>query len=374
LEAIEEEMRTRVRLIAGLAGCVTFVALCVISVPPAYGQSSTPTFERIDAHAHAYSPSPLLFLMLRRLNIRIIDIAVVDKHESLEPRKAQVFNDEEVQNRLALAVFRKSNGRAPWISTFDPETWESPGFSDRVIKLLARTFADGAVGVKIYKSIGMELKSRKTGKYLLPDDQVFDPILEYIAERGKTLYAHIAEPDYEWVPLAPNSPAFKEDDQFWNIYGHTDRPAKARILAARDHMLEKHPRLRVVGCHLGSMENDVDDIAARFDRYPNFAVDTSGRMEDLARQPREKVRAFLIKYQDRILYGIDEDLYSWDDAQVKLKRWKDAYANDWKYFSTGETVVIGRHTAQGLALPEPVLRKIFRDNAMKWVPDIARAR
>jgi hypothetical protein len=120
-----------------------------------------------------------------------------------------------------LLVFRKSNGRAPWISTFDPETWDSPGFSDRVIELLARTFADGAVGVKIYKSIGMELKSRKTGKYLMPDDQVFDPILEYIAERGKTLYAHIAEPDYEWVPWDPNSLAFKEDDQFWNA---TPRP------------------------------------------------------------------------------------------------------------------------------------------------------
>jgi hypothetical protein len=52
-------------------------------------------------HAHAYSPPPLLFSMLRRLNIRIIDIAVVDKHESLDPRKAQVFKDEEVQNRLA---------------------------------------------------------------------------------------------------------------------------------------------------------------------------------------------------------------------------------------------------------------------------------
>jgi hypothetical protein len=31
-----------------------------------------------------------------------------------------------------------------------------------------------AVGVKIYKSIGMELKSKKTGKYLMPDNPVFD--------------------------------------------------------------------------------------------------------------------------------------------------------------------------------------------------------
>ena len=168
----------------------------------------------------------------------------------------------------------------------------------------------------------------------------------------------------------PSSPGFKQDDQFWNIYGHPDRPAKAAILAARDRMLEKHPKLRVVGCHLGSMENNVDEIAARFDRYPNFAVETSGRLDDLARQPRDKVRAFLIKYQDRILYGRDDDLYSWQDAKVRLKSWEDHYATDWQFFATADAIVLRHRTAQGLALPEPVLRKIFHDNAIRWVPDI----
>jgi hypothetical protein len=28
------------------------------------------------------------------------------------------------------------------------------------------------------------------------------------------------------------------------------------------------------------------------------------------------------------------------------------------------------HSVRGLALPEPVLRKIFRENAEKWVPGI----
>ena len=31
----------------------------------------------------------------------------------------------------------------------------------------------------------------------------------------------------------------------------------------------------------------------------------SARTKTLARQPSEKVRAFLIKYQDRVLYGLD---------------------------------------------------------------------
>ena len=46
-------------------------------------------------------------------------------------------------------------------------------------------------------------------------------------------------------------------------------------------------------------------MARRFDRYPNFAVDTAARVPYFMMQPRDKVRAFLIKYQDRILYGTD---------------------------------------------------------------------
>ena len=63
-------------------------------------------------------------------------------------------------------------------------------------------------------------------------------------------------------------------------------------------MLANNPKLRVVGCHLGSMEADVGEIAQRFDRYPNFAVDTAARVVSLMMQPPEKVRTFLIKYQD----------------------------------------------------------------------------
>ena len=65
------------------------------------------------------------------------------------------------------------------------------------------------------------------------------------------------------------------------MYLHPDHPRKETILAARDHLLAENPKLRVVGAHLGSMETDVDEIAKRFDRYPNFAVDTAARMEYL---------------------------------------------------------------------------------------------
>ena len=86
---------------------------------------------------------------------------------------------------------------------------------------------------------------------------------------------------------------------------HPEIPNYEAQVAARDRMLERHPTLRVVGCHLGSLEYDVDELAKRLDKYPNLAVDLSARIVHLQIQPRDKVRAFLVKYQDRLLYGTD---------------------------------------------------------------------
>jgi predicted TIM-barrel fold metal-dependent hydrolase len=154
------------------------------------------------------------------------------------------------------------------------------------------------------------------------------------------------------------------------MYLHPERPSKLSILAARDRLLERHPKLRVVGCHLGSMEEDVDDIAKRFDRYPNFSVDTAARVIYLMLQPREKVRAFLIRYQDRVLYGTDLELLPWEKPEETLKHWEAEYARDWKFFATDESLVYQARTIRGLALPEPVLRKLYHDNALRWVPGV----
>jgi len=349
--------------ISSLLACLFFLG---IGAQVQRTKPAGPNFERIDAHAHVFNTLPAFERMLGRENVRILNICVVDKHD-------RGFEEAGPQMATALRIVRASRGRAAWCSTFDPQNWESPGFAGRVIGELSQSFQDGAVAVKIYKSMGMELKSHD-GSYLMPDDPVFDPIFEFISKENRTLYAHIAEPDSAWKPLDPSSPDYgyysQKENQDWYMYVHPERPSKEMILAARDRMLARHPKLRVVGCHLGSMEADVDEIAQRFDRYPNFAVDTSARVPYLMLQPREKVREFLLKYQDRVLYGTDLELMPWNDLEKTLKHWENEYARDWKFFATDQTVEYNGRQFRGLALPEPVLRKIFRDNAVKWVPGI----
>ncbi|MCU1276218.1 MAG: hypothetical protein JWO48_3649 [Bryobacterales bacterium] len=318
----------------------------------------------IDAHAHVFVDHPALRDLLQRLNLSFINVTVIDPWE-------RGYETMEPQHRNALVVSRANAGRAPWVATFDPAGWESAGFASRAIRQLDESFREGAVGVKIYKTIGMELQS-KTGRYIMPDEPAFAPILDAIAARGKTLYAHIAEPAGAWKPLDAADPdsSYYHDFPHWHMYGHPERPSKVTILAGRDRMLAAHPKLRVVGCHLGSMEEDVDEIAGRLDRYPNFVVDTAARVTHLALQPREKVRAFLLKYQDRILYGTDHGLMPGDDAAARVKGWEADLERDWKYFATTESVEFMGRSVNGLGLPAAVLRKLYRENALKWVPGI----
>ena len=120
------------------------------------------------------------------------------------------------------------------------------------------------------------------------------------------------------------------------------------------------------------MEEDVAEIARRLDLYPNFAVDTAARVTHLAIQDREKVRAFLLRYQDRVLYATDLVAQPHDNPEQAAKRWAAEYERDWTYFATDRPVQFRDKTVTGLALPGPVLKKIFYENAARWVPGIAQ--
>ena len=326
--------------------------------------SQLAAIEPIDTHLHAYQDVPAVADLFSRFNLRALNITLIDDRDpfakSMEP-----------QWTIALAVRRLTKGRASVGTTIDPYDFETPGFVARVNNRLNADFDAGAIAVKLYKVVGMELK-RKDGTYVLPDDPAFGPVFDNIAARHKTVVAHVAEPDSCWKAPDPKSP----DYSYYNehpeeyAYKHPEWPTKEAILAARDHLLQLHPNLKVVGAHLGSMEVDVDQIAQRFDKYPNFAVDTAARVDYLMMQRPEKVRAFLIKYQDRVVYGTDNVLYPQDKTEDVLKAWADRYERDWRYFSSEADVKYEEGTTKGLHLPKDVLRKLYHDNAVKWIPGI----
>jgi hypothetical protein len=321
---------------------------------------------RIDAHAHVFAESKPVLDLLERLNLTAVNVCVVDRHE-------KGYEEAAPQHAMARHLADVGRGRLPWVATFDDAGFAEPGFARTTLAGIDRSLREGAVGVKVYKSLGMELRDA-TGRYLLPDDPAFEPLFAALAKRGTTVYAHIAEPIAAWEPLDPRSPdyGYYKDAPAWHVHGRPGVPSKAEILDARDRLLAKHPTLRVVGCHLGSMEEDVDAIARRLDLYPGFVVDTAARVTHLTLQPREKVRAFLLKYQDRVLYATDMGILPGQDGETTARRLEAEYARDWAYFATPDTIEADGRKVQGLALPAPVLLKIFRENAVRWVIGASR--
>jgi hypothetical protein len=318
----------------------------------------------IDVHVHIFKADPTFQKMLERLNLKLLDILVMDDSN---PSRKQL----QPQIADALELVRSSGGHIALCTTFDPYQLGSPSFSADAIKQIDHDFAQGAVAVKVWKNIGMEIKDAG-GQYVMADDRKFAPIYKDIASHGKTLMTHQAEPDVAWGPPDASDPSWSyyQENPQWYVANRPGFPAKQRILDARDHVLADNPQLRMVGVHLGSMERDLDNIASHLDRYPNFAIDTAARMEYLMLMPPEKLRAFLIRYQDRVLYGTDLDLLPDASFSDALKDWQSTYARDWKFLATGEILSVEGKRVQGLNLPQPVLQKIFRSNAMRWIPGL----
>jgi predicted TIM-barrel fold metal-dependent hydrolase len=321
--------------------------------------------EPIDAHSHAYKNAPEFFSMFQRLNLHIMDILV-----DLTPNT----NDLTVEREKAWAFIDASDNHVSLCTTFNPFDFSQPKFSQDAIREIDQDFERGAIAVKIWKNIGKEVKDSE-GNYMLPDNPVFEPIYRDIAAHNKTLIAHLADPDAMWQVPNPGSPAYAEFEKNpnWYMYNKPGAPSKAAILRARDHILEENPNLRVVGAHLGSMESDFTQLGEHLDRYPNFAVDLADRLQYFVKQPRESMIIFIERYQDRLIYGTDNQFPEFPPKARALdsaKHWESAYAFDWRYLATNDVLEYQGHKVQGLGLPTPILRKLYHDNAVKWFPGI----
>jgi len=215
----------------------------------------------------------------------------------------------------------------------------------------------------------------RSGKFIMVDDPGLDPVVNYIISKGIPISGHLGEPRNCWLPLdqmtvSSDSGYFARNPQY-HMYLHPDYPSYENQIAARDNLLKKHPELTFIGCHLGSLEWNVDSLALRLDRYPNMSVDISARICHLQYQSsinRDRVRNFIIKYQERLLYGTDVGYSGSDNPEGFKKRMHETWTDDWKYFVTGEEMRSDkfRGTFIGLKLPKEVVDKIYYNNAVKW--------
>lgn len=323
----------------------------------------------IDAHIHFAGDHWRARELLEEFDLKLLNVTVADVAGTWREREAEPYR------KLAS----QWPGRYAWCTSFDPPTTTEVDseYSNRVISGLEHDFRDGAIACKIWKNVGMEATD-VNGRYILIDDPVLEPILSYLEGGDHTLLTHIGEPLACWQPLdypSPHREYYRRNPQ-WHMYGRTDIPTHEQLMAARDRVLARHPKLRVVGAHLGSLEYDLGELASRLDAYDNFAVDTSARFTDLVSHGKKPLRDFFLTYRDRILFGTDvvarqpHSEMSKEEREELYARVSEGYRTQLTYFSSNHPVTFGDEVHEGIELPDEVLRQFFRENARSWYPGV----
>jgi predicted TIM-barrel fold metal-dependent hydrolase len=346
------------------------LALVGASALPPRGRAQDVPFDRIDTHAHIYHDIPALIANMQKQNWRALSICVWQQYDE----HAQPGEFQTIDQLLAAAakVHRESQGRISWAATFDAHRFEERDFTERTITSLNRCFRDGALAVKIWKTIGMKIRG-KAGNFLMPDDPTLIPIYQAIQKQDRTLIAHLAEPNGAWMPVdAPENTyaGYYRNNPQW--HSQPGDPPKEAILAARDRVLARFPKLRAIGCHLGSNEEDFRALGKRLDTYPNFSVDMAARTRHFFDKDSQTAREFLEKYQDRIVYGSDYTMGNATDDEVAAAVLAQG-DREWSLFAGTQNVRQRNREVQGLGLPERLLRKLFHDNAVRLLPGIVPA-
>jgi hypothetical protein len=333
--------------------------------PKYYKLDDYSSVKKIDAHIHYLSEKNAFSELAKSDNFCLIDINFDEdgSDSSLNSMEKMSLNQK---NQFPTQI--------EYLSSFTLHNWDSSNWADLTIKKLEASFKKGAIGVKIWKNIGMNYKD-SAGNIIMIDNPRFEPVIQFIIDQDKTILGHLGEPKNCWLPLAQMTTSGDKEyfasNPEYHMFLHPEYPSYQAQMDARDHLVERHTDLRFVGAHLGSMEWSIDEIAKRLDKYPNMTVDLSARLAHLQLQTQteyNKVRNFIIKYQDQLIYGSDEWLDNKKDPQEFKKKMHEIWLWQWEYMVTDDLMTNPqlKGSFKGLKLPKTVIDKIYRLNAIKW--------
>ncbi len=332
------------------------------AAPAHYSMEDFTKVRKLDAHVHVNVTDAAFLAQAREDGFELMSINV-DYPDF--PKLAD-------QRSAAISQLKADPARFHWATTFSMQGFGRKDWADEVGAAIAADATEGAKAVKIWKNVGM--KERDGGKLVMLDDARISPVAEQVRKSGLTLIGHQGEPHNCWLPLdqmtTDNDREYFKNHPQYHMYLHPEMPGYEDQIRARDNFVAAHPELRFVGAHLGSLEYDVDRIAAFLDRFPNTHVDMAARMSQVQYQSvrdYEKVRSFFIKYQDRVLYGTDLTMNPGADAGEFKRQAHEVWTRDWRYLATEESqrVEIIKADVKGLALPREVIDKVYYSNSKR---------
>jgi uncharacterized protein len=238
---------------------------------------------------------------------------------------------------------------------------DDPEWTTRTVKQLETDVKRGAKGLKIYKSLGMFNKDSK-GRRIAIDDPRIDPVWAKCGELGIPVLIHAADPKQFWQPID------KENERWLELKLHPGRRHDMdtlkweKIIAEQHNIFKKHPKTTFINAHLGWFGSDLKKLSQLMDSYPNMCTEIGAVIAELGRQPRA-AKAFLTKYQDRVLFGKDSWVPEEYETYFRVLETEDEYFPYHKRYHAFWRMY-------GIGLPDDILKKIYYKNAMSLIPGI----
>ena len=158
----------------------------------------------------------------------------------------------------------------------------APEFAPTIENNLVCAADAGAVGVKVWKNVGL-WETDVYGNRLDIDDDRLDVLWRTAAQLNLPVVIHQGEPAPYFEPLTDDNPRIAElraNPDLW--LGDGRYPAPAHVYERFERLVASQPETIFIGAHFGCFMV-LEDVARMLASYPNYNVDTSAVIADLGR-------------------------------------------------------------------------------------------
>jgi predicted TIM-barrel fold metal-dependent hydrolase len=267
---------------------------------------------------------------------------------------------EHLEN--ALANVKKTNpSRFIVFTNVNFDNIDDPNWQKRTVEQLEDDVKKGANGLKVYKSLGMFNKDSK-GNRIHIDDPRIAPVWDKCGELGIPVLIHAADPRQFWQPIDEKNERWLELKTHPGRRHDNDPVSWETIIQEQHNVFKKHKGTKFINAHLGWYGSDLKKLGELLDQLPNMYTEIGAVIAELGRQPRA-ARAFLTKYQDRVMFGKDSWVPSEYATYFRVLETDDDYFPYHKRYHAFWRMY-------GLDLSDDVLKKIYYKNALKVIPNI----
>ena len=321
-----------------------FAPVVVNNLPVTYVERAK--FDIIDMHAHDYASSEEEIAQWCKTmdEVGVLNTAVM--HCSWIGRPFEEY----------VAAYAAHKDRCRFWCCFDYTDMCEEGIQ-RACETLERYHEMGAIGVGELgdKGEGDTYARPGDGTGIHIDDPRIKPLIAKAGELKMPISIHIAEPYWMYLPMDETNDGLL-NAVVWHV-DTTNCLGYNQLVQTFENAVRENPNVIFIACHYLNMSHDWPRLGALLDKYPNMYVDIAARVAESAHTPRA-TREFLIKYQDRVLFGTDNGM----SPEMYRTIFRVLETND-EHFYCPE---LGYHWAlSGFNLPDEVLKKIYHDNAAR---------